>query len=372
MTEWPRTLGASQELRRLVSVLALTLLLLVEASLGSVACTESEQADGSSGSCAASGDAEAASSDDSILRFLRASTRCKPYDLNPSAHFPRTNVQLQKEIQVVNVSDLESGWIQSSFWKENKPVLIRGAAENLFNEVDTAWSIEGILQSQHADQLLPVSYGGRISQSNTRGRMALKEIVERQNMTVSFWNWQFEELSEQAPDVSSRQSLPLKLQKEYFAKMKAENFVRPKGWKKLGGQFNLHLSHRGGALPHSHNPVINVLFQGAKRWILVDPAEVPPTVDKYKFELMDVQPFNSPSTYSAHQWFEDVAGSMPMPFYDFVQEEGEAVFVPTRYTHATVDLCTDTVGTVLGGEFIGGASRQFPGDGQGKGRGVGV
>eukprot|EP00971_Amphidinium_carterae_P073342 1450215-Amphidinium_carterae.1 len=149
--------------------------------------------------------------------------------VSDSSSSPRRGlVAMQKDVPIANVSDIKDGFQNSIFWKTSKPVLIRGAAEDLFHETDSSWSIAGLLKSKHADQLLPVSYGGRISQSNTRGRMQLKELIARENMTVSFFNWPFSELGPEAPSSSWKQGgIELGLQKEYFAKLKPKNFVRP-------------------------------------------------------------------------------------------------------------------------------------------------
>ena len=41
-----------------------------------------------------------------------------------------------------------------------------------------------------------------------------------------------------------------------------------------------------------------------------------------------------------------------MPHYEFIQKEGDIVYIPEDYMHATVDLCRHTTGSVLHGDKL--------------------
>eukprot|EP00747_Dinoflagellata_sp_TGD_P192612 gnl/TRDRNA2_/TRDRNA2_57699_c0_seq2.p1 gnl/TRDRNA2_/TRDRNA2_57699_c0~~gnl/TRDRNA2_/TRDRNA2_57699_c0_seq2.p1 ORF type:complete len:101 (+),score=4.60 gnl/TRDRNA2_/TRDRNA2_57699_c0_seq2:56-358(+) len=51
-------------------------------------------------------------------------------------------------------------------------------------------------------------------------------------------------------------------------------------------------------------------------------------------------------------WFRRFQTSTKLrtvPHYDFVLEQGDALFLPRDITHGTLDLCRETVGAVLTG-----------------------
>ena len=107
--------------------------------------------------------------------------------------------------------------------------------------------------------------------------------------------------------------------------MKTETFL----WgKNTHGMFNLHFSNNGGTLPHSHKSATNILFQGRKRWILVDPMAYGKCEDQIDFELHKSCPYvgeykqkykeNLPCKYNSTSWFKDV-GTIEFEHYDFVQ-----------------------------------------------------
>merc|ERR1719336_3124675 len=55
-------------------------------------------------------------------------------------------------------------------------------------------------------------------------------------------------------------------------------------------------------------------------------------------------------TLTSEQWIKRLK-SIEYLHYDFTQEAGDLVFVPMTYTHATLDLCSPTIGNVFMGEI---------------------
>merc|ERR1719356_277079 len=113
--------------------------------------------------------------------------------------------------------------------------------------------------------------------------------------------------------------------------MKWPNFLHQEKPKTLHGSFNLHLSNRGGAIPHSHTTTLNVLFEGAKRWLLVNPLDYPTTEARTKFEQIDKmweQRFGGQATsepYTSQVWYRDEAEealkTWSVPYYEFIQNQ---------------------------------------------------
>lgn len=127
------------------------------------------------------------------------------------------------------------------------------------------------------------------------------------------------------------------------------------------GTFNLHMSNQGGAIPHSHRSTLNTLMFGKKRWIMINPLDYPSDLARVAVEqFLRASTQRSPSinapTYTSQEWFADEARallrSFEVPYYDFVQSAGDAVWIPEFWMHATMDLCRWTVATELMGPFV--------------------
>merc|ERR1719195_5177 len=88
--------------------------------------------------------------------------------------------------------------------------------------------------------------------------------------------------------------------------------------------FGLHVSNKAGAWPHSHGPVVNFLFEGAKRWVLWKARTVG------NAQVIHL-PQNLNAEYKLENWFEEYymkypSGHYGEPLYDFIQLAGEALF----------------------------------------------
>merc|ERR1712232_361360 len=118
----------------------------------------------------------------------------------------------------------------------------------------------------------------------------------------------------------------------------------------------------GGAIPHSHKTTLNTCMYGAKRWILVNPMDYPSPEVRAKFEQIDKMKLQRQGNvaeqeeYSSQHWYSNESAellqSLGIPFYEFIQTRGDAIFIPDFYTHATIDLCRETLGVELMGEVV--------------------
>ena len=140
------------------------------------------------------------------------------------------------------------------------------------------------------------------------------------------------------------------------------------------GMYCIYVSSHGGALPHNHKQRFNILTEGRKRWVIVDPLAYANRTQVYELELKEDTGLhhrkNENKTWTGEntkpqEWFRDVvdAGGLDVPHYDFVQEAGDLFFLPNKFTHATVDLTPRTLGIIFKGDITatGGAEHlQFP------------
>merc|ERR1712232_690054 len=149
-----------------------------------------------------------------------------------------------------------------------------------------------------------------------------------------------------------------KLTKDYFNKLQNRSFLRWGNESLLPSKrstFNLHLSNQGGAIPHSHHTTLNICMYGAKRWLIVNASDFPDDNARAHFEQIDKMVEQKSKkvlkNYSSQDWFRKEAAELleklGVPYYDFVQEQGDAVFIPDFWTHATMDLCRETVGVAI-------------------------
>eukprot|EP00747_Dinoflagellata_sp_TGD_P040098 gnl/TRDRNA2_/TRDRNA2_140661_c0_seq1.p1 gnl/TRDRNA2_/TRDRNA2_140661_c0~~gnl/TRDRNA2_/TRDRNA2_140661_c0_seq1.p1 ORF type:complete len:242 (+),score=15.54 gnl/TRDRNA2_/TRDRNA2_140661_c0_seq1:45-728(+) len=183
----------------------------------------------------------------------------------------------------------------------------------------------------------------------------VEEIFAQRNRTVLFKDFSFAQLSGRTNlthPILNQSTMNMELQRHYFHKLKDANAILehlPKN-----GLFNLVLSNQGGTLPHHHGPAINVMFHGAKRWVLVDPFVFKSTKQRDAFELLNrIRFWDATHKYHSHEWFRDrVLQNMTIPYYDFVLEQGDALFIPRNVSHATTDLCRETVAVVMQGAFL--------------------
>jgi hypothetical protein len=198
----------------------------------------------------------------------------------------------------------------------NRPVLISGAAENLFHDVDSFWNIKRLHTSEFAGEKQPVRQRHvRLAGCCVDNLLNVSEIYASPTRTVHFEHVTFEELLRDPP-----KERRLGLKQEYFHKIKNKTFLRNFGpaegpmsnlcqdlEKESDGSFNLHLSNQGGAVPHSHAATLNVCVQGAKRWIMVDPLDYQNDTVRAIFERHDKVRAEASQevnfSYTSQDWF---------------------------------------------------------------------
>jgi hypothetical protein len=276
--------------------------------------------------------------------------RCTPYPLDPSVTSPRVHAgQYHSDIMRVPVSELTPATFLSRFVIPRRPVIIQGAAANLFHgtEDDGIWSVGGLERAKHANEKLPIKQGDvgysldGVGNPNSPLQLDVAEVFQQTNRTVVFMKEKISAL--QAPVSSARNSLF----SELFSTYRERNNIASDFTEAI-----LSLANQAGATPHAHGAVVNVLFQGAKRWIISDlkPHLFPngvydPTVEGGMKRLWLGHGQN------AHDWFKEHAsrddGYYNATLLDFVQQEGEVLFLPDLFLHATVDICREAVSVIL-------------------------
>jgi hypothetical protein len=102
-----------------------------------------------------------------------------------------------------------------------------------------------------------------------------------------------------------------------------------------------HIVYAGGtgtaALPHIHGPAYNLLSAGSKRWIIFDANR------RVGSELQALYYRRYPSGAQWKHWYKNeyerlVANQAVGQIWEFVQEAGDVVFVPDRFSHTVVNL----------------------------------
>merc|ERR1712227_114118 len=101
------------------------------------------------------------------------------------------------------------------------------------------------------------------------------------------------------------------------------------------------------------------------QWVLVDPLDYPSDEIRVKFEQIDqmnaqrrMTQGKPDATYYAQDWYRhravDELKTLELPYYEFIQNQGDSIFIPDFWAHATVDLCHATVGVELMGVTVTG------------------
>jgi histone arginine demethylase JMJD6 len=80
----------------------------------------------------------------------------------------------------------------------------------------------------------------------------------------------------------------------------------------------------------------NGVMEGAKRWVVVEPGLLPPTA---------TPPGSSLHSWFDHEWglWRDQLTREGRQWYDFVQQEGQVVYIPQGWGHAVINLSSFTV-----------------------------
>lgn len=247
-----------------------------------------------------------------------------------------------------------------------QPLLIKNASQ-LFLHHPELFTHEALLQSPLADDWITTTSSGREVTNREHFKKAteplspLRKLFEGDKRTVFFQAWHVKEDGELGGaashvDDNYRLSKPEKFtvagDQSFSVSSYAFAHVRhDHGLFTHQGAFNFLMANEGGVLPHSHAAVLNVLTQGAKRWTLVAPSAYKTRDEQTQFE--DWKDTGIGTKYLSSQWYTDKAAEIKNAHehYDFVQEQGDAVFFPEGYTHATVDLCSPTIAFIQKGQF---------------------
>ena len=90
-----------------------------------------------------------------------------------------------------------------------------------------------------------------------------------------------------------------------------------------------------GTFFHSHSHTFNLLFHGCKRWLLL-----PPSARELYSEPEDLQPLTALAWLVRYRRTTGRAGDArePPPLISCVQCGGQALFIPTGWRHAIINL----------------------------------
>eukprot|EP00747_Dinoflagellata_sp_TGD_P179371 gnl/TRDRNA2_/TRDRNA2_30079_c0_seq1.p1 gnl/TRDRNA2_/TRDRNA2_30079_c0~~gnl/TRDRNA2_/TRDRNA2_30079_c0_seq1.p1 ORF type:complete len:374 (-),score=29.62 gnl/TRDRNA2_/TRDRNA2_30079_c0_seq1:28-1149(-) len=295
--------------------------------------------------------------------FHRSSATCTPYvyhDENTKqtwspSHGPFAHA-MQKPIDRVNAEDLTPGRFHEQYIKTNRPVVVSGAASNLF--VDSPWTVDDVMNDPYANIPQPVKTHQLRLSAHEKTKMTVPEIFAHPGRAVHFEPVVWSSLTQEK--LHPRR---MHLKKDFFAKFRNSTFLQHENLRDKRfihrTSFNLHLSNQGGAIPHSHQSTLNVLLHGAKRWIMVNPMDYRSDADRAAFETIDDQVNQRKGTSSirtSQSWFmqnaSDWIENLSVPYHDFVLHEGDAIFIPNFWTHGTMDLCRETIGVELMGSYV--------------------
>lgn len=306
----------------------------------------------------------------SIQSLLRETTTCTPYELPDELlppHGEDHKKGLRKTMDRVDASKLSPADFYQDYVQRSKPVILKGGAVNLFDDADTAWTVKGFLQNKHASTKQPCTsvgyFGSWRTVQDSEQECTPKEVFDSPTRMVLLQHFQFESLmcSSESPvncdpllwSFSGKKYLSKnqgKLYKEYFKTLRDSNFlVSENASYNWPSDIYWLLSNQAGSSPHHHGPTVNGIFHGAKRWILVDPADMNEKQGYLEIERLQTAMNLS---YTSHDWFREVVPSLTVPHYDFILEAGDALFFPDGFTHATIDLCRETVATAMMGKIV--------------------
>jgi len=279
--------------------------------------------------------------------------------------FEHTEKQFSMNVLPIPTEDandpkVTGNYIYEKYYQHNIPFLIKNAAQNMFHNYANIHTEYLLKHFNMTDKTQTNKASGRIVNLFEQNK-SLEDCLLLPDRCVYFRKFHFvkdssmDEVMWPHPD---ERTFLRPVHREFINQMKDESLM----WgQNRTGTFNVHISNRGGALPHSHSQAVNILHQGRKRWIIVRASDYGICEDQIDFELHKECPVtraykrlyfdrNHICTLSSEQWIERLK-SIDFPHYDFVQEEGDLVFVPMSSTHATLDLCWPTIGNVFMGDI---------------------
>ncbi|KAL7544791.1 hypothetical protein ACHAWF_008154 [Thalassiosira exigua] len=239
----------------------------------------------------------------------------------------------------------------------NKPLIVRGAGPLLFrNHAD--FNVEYVRENVDPEMEIDASVNsGRLLNGDVT--TTVPECLDMPGRCVYFKKSEFsyEDDDDEGPIETDDEDA---VRTTLLAGMNRTTFA----WEGPNeGIYNIYVSTRGGALPHNHPQRFNVLMEGRKRWILVDPTAYADQAQVDDFELWEETGLHhihddeggddagltwTGTNYKPQDWFRDVIDKgVDVPHYDFVQEAGDLFFLPHKFTHGTMDLTRHTVGVIF-------------------------
>eukprot|EP00584_Thalassiosira_punctigera_P004577 CAMPEP_0172539160 /NCGR_PEP_ID=MMETSP1067-20121228/10411_1 /TAXON_ID=265564 ORGANISM="Thalassiosira punctigera, Strain Tpunct2005C2" /NCGR_SAMPLE_ID=MMETSP1067 /ASSEMBLY_ACC=CAM_ASM_000444 /LENGTH=662 /DNA_ID=CAMNT_0013324799 /DNA_START=131 /DNA_END=2119 /DNA_ORIENTATION=+ len=240
------------------------------------------------------------------------------------------------------------------YYIRNKPVLVKNAAPFLFKNHED-FSSEYVRKN--------VDPSMKILASHETGRLLIGDLdttlpkcMDMPDRCVYFKKSKFS-YTDLNDEIITKDDDPLRT--TLLSGLNRSSFA----WKSPNrGIYNIYVSTHGGALPHHHPQRFNLLMEGRKRWIIVDPTTYANSSQLRNFELEDntgvsvnrkrIRQNVTVNTYKPQDWFQDVISKwVEIPHYDFVQEAGDLFFLPDKFTHGTVDLTRHTIGVIFKGEM---------------------
>ena len=316
----------------------------------------------------------------------------------PRPDLPRellTPLEASVAVPTVQAADFSKSTF-THYLAHNLPVLIKGGARLILRNL-SEWTRNGILADPavwnmkvHVSTSFSLAKGIDMPLGAVCGPSALPgrpltlttrcimqpDGASTQAMRLSSCG----ELGVARDKMSPAQTQALELQRRYFGRL-TPGSVFQRGQK---GKFAFKVTRGSGALPHCHFDTLNVLAEGAKRWIIVRIGDFPDGAARAQFEYavrLRKEPVRqdarSPQeaarlrehlrNYTSRDWFEHNmlrrGGALlhGTRHYDFVQEAGDVLYVPEFASHTTLDLCDVQAGAVLQGGFVYGGtdSRYF-------------
>lgn len=287
---------------------------------------------------------------------------CTPYFIDERGLIPPpagpTETGLRMEIDRISASQLTTERFFKWYVHPNRPVIISGAADALFHDFPDAWTPDALSNAAYSELKQPViTKQARVlgSSGSPDANLTIKEIFEYPSRAIMFRSVAFGVLRQDSQSLEMF-APELQLQQTYFRKLREPR--SPNVFLNTANEsdgFNLHLSNQGGALPHSHHSTLNVCMYGAKRWILVNPFDYTSSSAREAFEMMTIVG-DAAMGVTSQDWFIENATRelerLRVPYLDFVLNVGEAIYIPNFWTHATVDICRETVGVELTGHTV--------------------
>lgn len=202
----------------------------------------------------------------------------------------------------------------------NKPLIVRGAAPLLFrNHAD--FNIDYVRKNVDPEMQVKASVNsGRLLNGDIT--TTVPGCLDAPGRCVYFKKTKFSYRDDEPIDAKDSDTMRTAL----IAGLNRSTFA----WRGPNkGIYNIYVSTQGGALPHNHPQRFNILMEGRKRWIIVDPTAYSSQSLLDEFELKNETGLHlrhiadggqwAGADYKPQDWFPDVIEKgVDVPHYDFV------------------------------------------------------